>query len=189
VGSACAPKERGRKPLEAHDPTLCRDLERLLNPVTRGDPQSPLRWTGKSMVKLTQELNQKGHRVSRQKVWEMLGALGYSMQSARKTLEGSNYPDRNEQSHYINDRTEKMQAQGQPVISVDTKKKKLIGRFRNGGQEWHLKKNSKRINVYDSSSEAEGQAIPYGICDATENQGFVNVDTSHDTPEFAVHSI
>lgn len=179
----------GRKPLEHEDPALLEALERLVEPVTRGDPGSPLRWTAKSTRKLAEELTQASHPISPQKVGQLLKDLGYSLQSNQKALEGTAHPDRNAQFEFINARTEAFQARGQPVISVDTKKKELIGDFKNKGREWRPAGEPERVRVYDFIDAALGKVIPYGIYDLTRNDGWVNVGIDHDTPAFAVESI
>jgi hypothetical protein len=179
----------GRKPLTDHDPTLLADLEALVDPVTRGDPESPLRWTSKSLAKLAGALRERGHRISGRKVGDLLKGLGYSLQAARKTTEGAAHPDRDAQFEYINAQAQAFQARGQPVISVDTKKKELVGSFKNGGREWHPVGQPERVNVHDFPSQAVGRAIPYGVYDIGANQGWVSVGTDHDTAEFAVATI
>jgi len=179
----------GRKSLEQHDPELKEALERLVEPVTRGDPESPLRWTAKSTRKLAEELTAAGHPVSPQKVGQLLKEVGYSLQSNQKTLEGTAHPDRNAQFEFINARTEEFQAAGQPVISVDTKKKELVGDFKNGGREWRPQGEPEQVRIHDFVDPELGKIIPYGVYDVTRNQGWVNVGIDHDTPEFAVESI
>jgi hypothetical protein len=179
----------GRKPLVDHDPKLLRDLETLVDPVTRGDPMSPLRWTCKSAAKLAAELQAKGHAVSERTVNRLLHALDYSLQSNRKTIEGKSHPDRDAQFQYINRRVKAFQRQGQPVVSVDTKKKELVGQFRNGGREWQPKGQPEEVEVYDFAKKDLGKVIPYGIYDQTANTGWVSVGVDHDTAEFAVETI
>ncbi len=179
----------GRKPVTEKDLTLLHDLESLIDPVTRGDPESPLRWTTKSVRKLAAELNEMGHAVGKQTVCELLNDLGYSLQSLRKTREGSSHPDRNAQFEHINRRVKAFQAQSQPVISVDTKKKELIGDFRNGGKEWQRAGEPEPVRVHDFIDHQLGKAIPYGVYDVVRNEGWVNVGIDHDTSEFAVQSI
>jgi hypothetical protein len=179
----------GRKQLTDTDPTLLGDLESLVDPVTRGDPESPLRWTTKSVRKLAAELPEMGHQVGKQKVSELLQGLGYSLQSLRKTREGSSHPDRNAQFEHINRQARAFQAKGQPVISVDTKKKELIGDFRNGGKEWQQAGKPEPVRVHDFMDKELGKAIPYGVYDVARNEGWVNVGIDHDTAEFAVQSI
>lgn len=179
----------GRKLLTEKDPTLLPDLDSLVEPVTRGDPQSPLRWTCKSVRKLADELCAMGHQVGAQKVSELLHEQGYSLQSTRKTREGTQHPDRNAQFEYINAQARKFQRAGAPVISVDTKKKELIGDFANGGKEWHPSGEPERVRVHDFIDKDLGKAIPYGVYDVARNEGWVNVGIDHDTAEFAVESI
>lgn len=179
----------GRKRLTEKDETLLRDLESLIDPVTRGDPESPLRWTTKSVRKLAAELGEMGHDVGRQTVSELLHELGYSMQSVRKTREGSSHPDRNAQFEHINRQARAFQAKGQPVISVDTKKKEKIGNFHNGGKEWRPAGDPEPVRVHDFIDPELGKAIPYGVYDLARNEGWVNVGIDHDTAEFAVESI
>lgn len=179
----------GRKRLTDRDPALLSALERLVDPVTRGDPESPLRWTCKSTTKLAAELQAQGHRISQRSVWSLLDELGYSLQSTRKTREGGDHPDRDAQFHHIATQVRRFQARNQPVISVDTKKKELIGRFKNGGQEWQQKGNPEPVEVYDFVDPTLGKAIPYGVYDITRNNGWVSVGVTRDTAEFAVQSI
>ena len=179
----------GRKPLTEHDPTLLRDLEALVDPVTRGDPQSPLRWTCKSLRQLAAALQTQGHRVSPQTIGELLRALDYSLQANRKTKEGAAHPDRNAQFEYINAQAVAFQQRGQPVISIDTKKKELVGEFKNAGREWHPAGQPEAVQVHDFPSQALGKAIPYGVYDMGANQGWVSVGTDHDTAEFAVATV
>ena len=179
----------GRKPLTAHDPTLLVDLEALVDPVTRGDPASPLRWTSKSLAKLAAALAERGHRISARVVGKLLRDLGYSLQGTRKTTEGAAHPDRDAQFEHINAQAQAFQARGQPVISVDTKKKELVGAFKNGGREWQPAGHPEAVNVHDFPSQAVGRAIPYGVYDVGANAGWVSVGTDHDTAEFAVETI
>lgn len=179
----------GRPPLTAVQPGLEESLERLIDPVTRGDPQSPLRWTCKSKAKLAAALTQMGFSVSATTVGRLLHRLGYSLQSVRKNREGLDHPDRNAQFEHINDIATEFLARGQPVISVDTKKKELVGDFKNGGREWHPKGEPEESLVHDFPNNAIGKAIPYGIYDMANNTAFVNVGRDHDTPAFAVASI
>src|SRR5512147_133974 len=179
----------GRKPLMDQDPILLRDLETLVDPVTRGDPMSPLRWTCKSAAKLAAELQAKEHAVSERTVNRLLHSLDSSLQSNRKTIEGKGHPDRDAQFQYINRRVKAFQRQGQPVVSVDTKKKELVGQFRNGGREWQPEGQPEEVEVYDFVKEDLGKAIPYGIYDQTTNTGWVSVGIDHDTAEFAVETL
>ncbi|GAC1495356.1 MAG: ISAzo13 family transposase [Gemmatimonadaceae bacterium] len=179
----------GRKPLTLKDPTLVPDLDSLVDPVTRGDPESPLRWTCKSVRKLAEELRAMGHEIGPQKVSELLHEQGYSLQSTRKTREGSAHPDRNEQFEHIARQARSFQSAGEPVISVDTKKKELIGDFANRGKEWRPAGKPVPVRVHDFIDEQLGKAIPYGVYDVARNEGWVNVGIDHDTAEFAVESI
>jgi hypothetical protein len=179
----------GRKRLVASDPNLLRDLEKLVDPITRGDPESPLRWTCKSTTNLTQELQAQGHQVSQRTVWTLLDQLGYSMQSNRKTHEGTAHPDRDGQFLYIAKKVQQFQEDGLPVIAVDTKKKALIGRFKNGGREWQRKRHPEEVHVHDFADKEHGKVVPYGVDDLTHNQGWGSVGINHDTAEFAVATI
>lgn len=180
----------GRKPIDEYDPTLRRDLELLVAPLTRGDPESPLRWTCKSTRQLAAALVDQGHVVGRQKVADLLAELGYSLQANRKTKEGSaDHPDRDQQFNYINDQAIAFQERRQPVISVDTKKKELVGEFKNGGQEWQPKGDPELVQGHDFPDPKLGKANPYGVYDQQANVGWVSVGTDHDTSEFAVESI
>lgn len=181
----------GRKPTAEKDPELINDLEKLISPDTRGDPQSPLRWTCKSTHKLATELRamKPGRSVSAPLVNQLLRDQGYSLQGNRKTLEGSDHPDRDAQFHFIHDRVLERQERKQPVISVDTKKKELVGNFKNGGVEWHPKKQPEKVLVHDFMIDELGKVSPYGVYDRTNDEGWVNVGTDHDTAEFAVASI
>jgi transposase len=179
----------GRKKLTDKDPTLLRDLDALVEPTARGDPQSPLRWTCKSTPRLAKELAAQGHQVSRRSVWDLLAHLGYSLQATRKTREGGQHADRDAQFNHIARRAAQYQAAGDPVISVDTKKKELIGAFKNGGQEWQPKGQPEEVRVYDFLDPDLGKVAPYGVYDVAANQGWVSVGIDHDTAEFAVESI
>jgi hypothetical protein len=179
----------GRTPLEKQDPKLTEALDALIDPVTRGDPETPLRWTTKSTRKLAEELTAQGHVVGPTKVRELLDAAGYSLQANRKTREGAQHPDRDAQFEYIARRTKAFQAQDQPVISIDTKKKELIGDFKNGGREWQPKGAPVPVRVHDFLDKELGKAIPYGVYDVFRNEGWVSVGVDHDTAEFAVESI
>ena len=179
----------GRKRLTEQDPALLAALESLVEPVTRGDPQSPLRWTSKSVRKLADELGAQGYRVSARTVNRLLGALDYSLQANRKTREGSSHPDRDAQFAHINERSKQFQRRGQPVVSVDAKKKELVGAFKNGGREWRPKGEPEPVNVYDFRTQALGRAVPYGVYDVTANRGWVSVGMDHDTAEFAVGTL
>jgi transposase len=179
----------GRLRATEADPKLAEALEQLVAPVTRGDPMSPLRWTCKSTSQLATELTRQGHPVSPRTVGRLLKAEGYSLQSNRKTKEGGNHPDRNAQFEHINATVTKFQQQGQPVISVDTKKKELVGEFQNGGQEWQPKGEPEKVLVHDFLDKELGKAIPYGVYDISENQGWVSVGIDHDTARFATEAI
>jgi transposase len=179
----------GRPSIEETQPEIIPALERLVDPVTRGDPESPLRWTSKSTRKLAAELGEQGYKVSPQKVGQLLHASGYSLQATHKTLEGGSHPDRNEQFEFINDRVDAFQARGAPVISVDAKKKELVGDFKNAGREWQPQGKPVPVRVYDFIDDALGKVTPYGVYDLARNTGWVNVGIDHDTPEFAVASI
>jgi transposase len=179
----------GRMPLVDHDPHLLKALEALVDPVTRGDPMGPLRWTCKSAARLALALQNQGHRVSERSINRLLHHLGYSLQSNRKTLEGSQHPDRDAQFQYINRRVKAFQRQQQPVVSVDTKQKELIGPFRQGGREWHAKGQPEAVRVHDFPDKELGKVIPYGVYDMATNTGWVSVGVDHDTAEFAVETI
>jgi transposase len=179
----------GRKPVVDQDPNLLRDLESLVDPVTRGDPRSPLRWTCKSAAKLAEGLRSRGHSVSERTVNRLLHDLGYSLQGNRKTIEGKDHPDRDAQFQYINRRVRAFQRQGQPVVSVDTRKKELVGRYRNGGREWQPKGRPEEVKVHDFIDKGSGKAIPYGVYDLAADAGWVSVGVDHDTAEFAVESL
>jgi transposase len=179
----------GRKPRGAQDPHLVCALETLLDPVTRGDPMSLLRWTCKSAAKLAAALQTQGHVVSERTVNRLLHDLGYSLQANRKTLEGCAHPDREAQFQYINRRAKAFQKQGQPVVSVDTKKKELVGQFRNGGREWHPQGQPEEVQVHDFPDKVWGKVIPYGVYDEATNTGWVSVGIDHDTAEFAVETV
>jgi transposase len=189
VGARLRQAGGGRKRVVDQDETLLRDLEALVEPVTRGDPQSPLRWTSKSTRKLAEELQARGHRIEARTVAGLLTELGYSLQALRKTREGGTHPDRDAQFGYINEQTQAFQAQGYPVVSVDAKKKELVGDFKNGGREWQPQGDPERVRVYDFVDKARGKAIPYGVYDVTANTGWVSVGLDHDTAEFAVATL
>jgi hypothetical protein len=164
-------------------------LESLVEPLTRGDPESPLRWTCKSTRRLANELNRGGHEVGYRTVAWLLHEAGYSLQANRKTREGNQHPDRNAQFEYINAQAVRFQKRRQPVISVDTKKKELVGDFKNGGREWRPEGEPEKVRVHDFMDPDLGKAIPYGVYDVTNNQGWVNVGIDHDTAYFAAASI
>jgi len=179
----------GRKARPETDETLLEDLDHLLDPLMRGDPMSPLRWTCKSTTKLAEELRAMGHMVSQPTVWRLLDELGYSMQANRKTQEGSDHPERNAQFEFINATARGFLEHGWPVISVDTKKKELVGPFKNAGREWQKKGEPVEVNMHDFADSALGKVIPYGVYDIGRNEGWVSVGISHDTAQFAVEAI
>ena len=179
----------GRRLLVSRQPKLMKALDRLIDPQTRGDPRSPLRWTSKSTGKLAGELREQGFSVSADTVGRMLHAAGYSLQSTRKRLEGSSHADRNAQFERIARLSTSMRRQQAPIISVDTKKKELVGQFANKGREWRPKGESEGVNVHDFPSKGDGKAVPYGVYDIDRNEGFVSVGTNKDTAEFAVCTI
>jgi transposase len=179
----------GRKRLVEKDAGLLDVLEALVEPMTRGDPESPLRWTCKSTTKLAEELTSQGHAVSQRTVCALLEQLEYSLQANRKTQEGGKHPDRNAQFEYIAKTVKRFQAKGQPVISVDTKKKELIGAFKNGGREWAPKGEPVEVKVHDFADPTLGKVVPYGVYDVSANRGWVSVGIDHDTAEFAVATI
>jgi len=179
----------GRHRLEVHDPRLPEVLESLVEPLARGDPESPLRWTCKSTRTLAGELIHWHHPISHEKVAQYLRDLGYSLQGNRKTEEGEDHPDRDAQFRHINREVRRALAQGWPVISVDTKKKELIGNYENQGRQWRRAKSAERVNGHDFPAPSVPRAYPYGIYDLRRNRGFVNVGTDHDTATFAVASI
>jgi len=179
----------GRKPLTETDPTLLEDLERLVDDTSRGDPEAPLRWTAKSLRTLACELRSQGHKISAASVAPLLRRLGYSLQANAKTREGANHPDRDAQFAHINETVAAALAANQPVISVDTKKKELIGDFKNGGREYAPAGTPEQVNVHDFPDKELGKAIPYGIYDVSANTGWVSVGTDHDTSAFAVATL
>jgi Rhodopirellula transposase DDE domain len=179
----------GRKPLLEADPELWHALDALVDPATRGHPESPLRWTCKSTRKLAEELCRQGHPVCARTVASLLYAAGYSLQANRKTREGKNHPDRNAQFEHINEHVQRVQKRGQPVVSIDTKKKENVGAFKNPGQEWRPEADPQKVRVHDFKIKALGKAIPHGVYDMTNNQGWVSVGIDHDTADFAAHSI
>ena len=179
----------GRKRLADKDPTLVSDLERLVEPVTRGDPESPLRWTSKSVRHLAGELVRQGHKTSANTVGTLLKSMGYSLQSNKKTKEGSSHPDRNAQFEHINKRVEETIAAGNPAVSVDTKKKELVGDFKNGGQELRPKGDPEQVRVHDFIDPKLGCANPYGVYDLANNEAWVSVGIDHDTGAFAVATV
>lgn len=179
----------GRKPLPHHDSRLLADLEALVEPTSRGDRPSPLRWTCKSVRQLAAELQRQGHQVGRQKVAALLADLGYSLQAHRKTKEGTSHPDRHAQFAYINAQVATFQKRGQPVVSVDTKKKEWVGDFRNAGREWRPKGVPEPVGTHDFADTTLGQVNPYGVYDQTANVGWGSIGVDHDTATFAVESI
>ena len=179
----------GRKRLSETDPGLGKELDRLVAPLTRGDPMSPLRWTCKSTSHLARELTRQAHPVSARAVAQLLNAAGYSLQGNRKTLEGTGHPDRNAQFEYINAMVKRFQQRGQPVISVDTKKKELVGPYKNHGREWQPKGEPERVDIHDFPDPELGKVIPYGVFDMSRNEGWVSVGIDHDTAQFAVQAI
>ena len=189
VESGLRRKGAGRKRRTDTDPELLQALERLVEPTTRGDPESALRWTCKSTTRLAQELTRQRHPVSPRTVGRLLNELGYSLQGNRKTLEGHSHPDRNAQFEYINASVKRLQQRGQPVISVDTKKKELVGAFKNVGREWQPKGEPETVTVHDFLEPDLGKAIPYGVYDLSQNQGWVSVGMDHDTARFAAEAI
>ena len=179
----------GRKKLTEQEPMLLSALEGLVEPTTRGDPGNPLRWTCLSTRQLAAALKQQGYRIGRQTVACLLDKLGYSLQGNRKTKEGSSHPDRDTQFRYIHGRVEDFQRRGQPVVSVDTKKKELVGDFRNSGREWRPQGDPEPVRVYDFIDKALGKVNPYGVYDPAANTGWVSVGVDHDTAEFAVETL
>ena len=179
----------GRKRTAETDPQLVEDLEALIEPTSRGDPESPLRWTCKSVRKLAEELKRQGHQTSHRMVAELLHELGYSLQANQKTLEGTHHPDRNAQFEHLNGAVQLYLLDGEPVISVDTKKKELVGPFKNGGRELRPVGQPEAVRVHDFRIPELGRVTPYGVYDLAQNEGWVNVGIDHDTGAFAVESI
>jgi hypothetical protein len=179
----------GRKRTVDLDPSLRSDLEKLLEPATRGDPETPLRWSCKSSRQLSSELNRQGHRTSHRMVVALLHEMDYSLQANRKTIEGASHPDRNAQFEYINRRVKEHLWTKDPVISVDTKKKELVGNFKNGGREWRPQGDPEQVQIHDFVVPELGRAIPYGVYDLGQNTGWVSAGVDHDTAEFAVATI
>ena len=179
----------GRKAATRKDTSLVSDLDALVEPSASGNPQSPLRWTSKSVRKLAAELQSMGHQVSHRLVASLLTEAGYSLQANRKTREGSSHPDRDAQFRYIAEMAAARQRQRQPVISVDTKKKELVGDFKNGGREWRRKGSPEPVRVHDFLIPENGKAIPYGVYDLKRNEGWVAIGVDHDTASFAVNTI
>ena len=183
-------RSAGKRPYEVVHPEVWPALEKMVDPVTRGDPESPLRWTCKSTVVLSAELlKQHGIRISDKTVAKLLREHGYSLQAPNKSVEGTQHPDRDAQFEYINAKAQDRVDRNIPVISVDTKKKELVGNFKNGGREWQPKDEPELVDVHDFPGDAVGKAIPYGVYDVGSNDGFVSVGVDHDTPVFAVTSI
>ena len=179
----------GRKPLTETDPHLLAALEALVDPATRGHPESPLRWTCKSTATLAAELQRQHHPVSDRTVAALLKAAGYSLQANRKTREGAAHEDRNAQFEHISRRVLTFQRQGEPVVSIDTKKKELVGEFKNPGQEWEPAGTPVPVKVHDFPEKGVGKAIPYGVYDLASNEGWVSVGIDHDTAQFAAASL
>ena len=179
----------GRRPLAETDPDLLAALETLIEPTTRGDPESPLRWTCKSIRRLADELTRENHPVGAVTVAKLLRRTGYSLQANRKTREGSSHPDRNAQFGYINASVQRFLKRGQPAVSVDAKKKENVGDFKNGGREWLPQGQPEEVRVYDFLIKSLGKAALYGVYDLLQNQGWVSVGIDHDTAQFAVNSI
>lgn len=179
----------GRKKLTELNPEVRKALERLVEPVTRGDPESPLRWTCKSLMQLSRELRACGYTISHVSVGALLKDMGYSLQGNRKTLEGGDHPDRNAQFEFINEKIETALGAGQPVISVDTKKKELVGQYKNGGKEWRPQGQPEAVKVHDFVDDELGRANPYGVYDLGSNSAWVSVGTDHDTASFAVATV
>ena len=179
----------GRKSCTHHQHDLLAALNSLVEPASRGDPESPLRWTIKSTRHLATELQQQGFQVSYQRVAELLHRLGYSLQANRKTVEGNQHPDRNAQFEFITAAVEHQQRRGRPVISVDTKKKELVGNYRNSGEQWCPQGDPVEVQVHDFADPELGKAIPYGVYDLTENTGWVSIGVDHDTAAFATATI
>jgi hypothetical protein len=179
----------GRRSLTENDPRLLAALEAVIEPVTRGDPESPLRWTCKSTRRLADELTRMGHPIGRETVASLLREAGYSLQADRKTREGSSHPDRDAQFRYIDRMVRGRLDKEQPAVSVDTKKKELIGDFKNNGREWHPNGQPPSVRVHDFQDKTLGKVIPYGVYDILNDQGWVSIGTDHDTAQFATHSI
>ena len=179
----------GRKRKVIEDPTLLKDLKALIEPSTRGDPMQPLLWTSLSLRMLVSGLAEQGHKVSASVLGELLHGMGYSLQANSKIKEGGGHIDRDAQFHYINDQAKRFLAANEPIISVDTKKKELVGNFKNGGRQWRPKGEPETVNVHDFIDPKLSRAVPYGVYDITNNLGWVSVGTDHDTASFAVHAI
>jgi len=180
----------GRRSIQEKHPSLLQAIERIVDPATRGDPMAPLKWTSKSLSHVVSELSRQGYQISVTTLSKLLQKeLGYSLQALRKTREGSSHPDRDAQFHYINRQCQAFQQRGQPVISVDSKKKELVGDFKNGGREWQRKGEPEGVRTHDFEDKQKGKATPHGIYDLGRNQGWVSVGIDHDTAEFAVDSL
>jgi transposase len=179
----------GRRGVAVKDPSLGRVLERLVEPATRGDPQSPLKWTCKSTRELSAALKKRGHAASHTTVGKLLKAAGYSLQANRKTVEGNQHPDRNAQFEHISRRVKAQQRTGQPALSVDTKKKENVGNYKNPGRTWRRKGQPIEVRTHDFPDKQRGKVVPYGVYDIGQNEAWVNVGITHDTAEFAVASI
>jgi transposase len=182
-------KGSGRKKKIVEDPTLLGDLRRLVEPTTRGDPTQPLLWTCRSLRRLAKELAEKGHKISPTVVGNLLRDIGYSLQANQKTREGNQHIDRDAQFRYINTQATEFLAAGQPVVSVDTKKKELVGNFRNHGREWHPTGNPEKVEIHDFIDPELSRAVPFGVYDINNNTGWVSVGTDHDTASFAVNAV
>lgn len=179
----------GRKKTVAQHPEVEKELNKLIEPAVRGEPDSPLLWTSKSLRNLSTELKKRGYGVSHQLVGKILESKGFSLQANKKTDEGKGHPDRDAQFQYIHDQVVSFQKDNQPIISVDTKKKELVGNFKNPGREWKPKGKAEAVNVYDFPERSKGKAIPYGVYDLTQDKGWVSVGVDHDTAEFALQTI
>ena len=179
----------GRRPVEEQDATLLDDLDALVEPTRRGDPESPLRWTTKSTRNLASALQEQGHTISPSKVGQLLREQGYSLQANKKTKEGAQHPDRDAQFHYINDSVAEFVNEGAPVVSVDTKKKELVGDYKNAGREWRSSGSPREVDAHDFPGSSLGKAIPYGVYDFVRAEAHVNVGMDHDTPTFAAESV
>jgi len=179
----------GRKPIEEHDPQVTDLLEQIMEESTVGDPMSPLKWSSKSSYQIQQYLESKGHRISEDTIQRRLRKLDYSLQANIKDKEGTSHAERDRQFRYLNETAKRFLAEGEPVISVDTKKKERVGEFKNPGRKWRKKGEAPRVQIHDFSSLGKGMAIPYGAYDVYRNEGMVNVGMTHDTAEFAVESI
>jgi hypothetical protein len=179
----------GRKPIEEHDPEVTDLLEQIMEESTVGDPMSPLKWSSKSSYQIQQYLESKGHRISEDTIQRRLRKLDYSLQANIKDKEGASHAERDRQFRYLNETAKRFLAEGEPVISVDTKKKERVGEFKNPGRKWRKKGEAPKVQIHDFSSLGKGMAIPYGAYDVYRNEGMVNVGMTHDTAEFAVESI